>query len=817
MVAKKRSANLPRKPRDKRENILLIDSDGNVITLAELPAKIPILPLYHRPMFPGILTMVGSSMAASEWIQSTLNKTNNIVGLLLLDPDKHEGSSELGNIESTDDFYQMGTVAYVLNWVELPDHSCQFMLSTLKRFVVEKMTKRKGNFMADVRYLEETEPEMTEEIKACGAAIISGIKEIIPHNPIFSQEMNYLLSQVDINDPGMLTDLAASVTNAKSIDLQEILETPDLSTRMEKTLLLLREEYDLSLLKEKINQKIEEKISKHQREFFLREQLKAIKVELGLEQDRKQVELTRFRKKIGELELSEEAKVRVHQEMERYEILDEHSPEIHVIFQYLEWLSSLPWGIYSKDRLSLSYAQKVLNEDHDGLKDVKKRILEFIGVSKLKGGVSGSIVCLVGPPGVGKTSLGKSIARALGRKFYHFSLGGMHDESELKGHRRTYVGALPGRLIHALRDVKTSNPVIMLDELDKVGNSYRGDPYSVLLEVLDPEQNQEFLDHYLDVRFDLSNVLFIATANILDPIHPALLDRMEIIRLSGYILEEKERIAQRHLLPKLIPGCGLTPENVSFEQGAIKKVILEYAREAGVRNLEKQLNAILRAVATRHARGHKKGVTIKASNVESYLGKPIFTEETYHKQPIPGVVRGLAWTPLGGSVLYIESCILLNNKKTLKLTGQLGNVMRESSSIAHTYIQSILKKINKKDHFLKKHAVHLHVPAGATPKDGPSAGIAMATSLLSLALNQPIPADLAMTGELTLTGYVLPIGGVKEKTIGARLAGIKTLIFPKENEKDYEELPPYLKKGLTIHLVSHFHEVIKIALGLELK
>lgn len=813
MPAKKKMANLPRKTKvSQKENILLIDSEGNVITLAQLPAKIPILPLYHRPMFPGILTMVGSNVSTSEWIQETLEKTNNLVGLLLVNPGKHQNNGEVGEVTSVDQFYQMGTVAYVLNWVELPDRSCQFMLSTLRRFQVNKMSKRKGHFTAEVDYIEEPEPQMTEEIKACGAAIISAIKEIIPHNPIFSQEMNYLLSQVDINDPNMLTDLAASVTNAKSVDLQEILETADLSTRMEKTLLLLREEYDLSLLKEQINQKIEEQVSKHQREFFLREQLKAIKVELGLEQDRKHLDLVRFKERFSRLKLSEEAQVRVMQEMERYETLDEQSPEVHVIFQYLDWLAAMPWGIYSKDRLSLSYAERVLNQDHYGLKDVKKRILEFIGVSKMKGGVRGSILCFVGPPGVGKTSLGKSIARALGRKFYRFSLGGVHDESELKGHRRTYIGSLPGRLIYALRDVKTSNPVIMLDELDKVGNSYRGDPYSILLEALDPEQNHEFLDHYLDVRFDLSNVLFIATANVLDPIHPALLDRLEVIRLSGYILEEKIKIAQRHLLPKLIPECGLLAENVHFEKTAIQKVILQYAREAGVRNLEKKLNEILRAIATQHARGKTAQVTITAENLGTYLGRRTQTEEAYHKHPIPGVVRGLAWTPFGGSTLYIESSQVMERKGTLKLTGQLGEVMKESSVIAHTYSQSFLKQIQEKTNFFKKNAIHLHVPAGATPKDGPSAGIAMAASLLSLALEHSVDANLAMTGELTLKGYVLPVGGIQEKVIGAKLAGISHLIFPQENEKDYEELPSYLKRGLTIHFVSHFREVAEIAL-----
>lgn len=814
MPTRKKPANPPQKAKSSpEENILLIDSDGQEITLGQLPAKIPILPLYHRPMFPGILTIVGSDVATSDWIRSNLEKANKVVGMLLVDPE-NDSRGEWPEVHSADEFYSMGTAAYVLNWVELPDESCQFMLSTLKRFHVQKISKRKGHFTATVEYLEELEPPMTEEIKACGAAIISAIQEIIPHNPIFSQEMNYLLSQVDINAPATLADLAASVTNAKGVDLQKILETAELGTRMEKTLLLLREEYDLSLLKEQINEKIEEQVSKHQREFFLREQLKAIKMELGLEQNRKHADLLRFQERFSALELSSEAQARVRQEMERYEALDENSPEVHVIFQYLNWLASMPWGIYSKDRLSLSYAERVLNQDHHGLKDVKKRILEFIGVSKMKGGVRGSILCLVGPPGVGKTSLGKSIARALGREFYRFSLGGVHDESELKGHRRTYIGSLPGRLVYALRDAQTANPVILLDELDKVGNSYRGDPYSILLEVLDPEQNHEFLDHYLDVRFDLSNVLFIATANALDPIHPALLDRMEVIRLSGYILEEKINIAQRHLLPKLVPDCGLVPEKIHFEKKSLQNIVLHHTREAGVRNLEKKLHEILRAVATANARGKTDKVTVTEENLSTYLGKPLHSDEAYHQNPMPGVVRGLAWTPFGGSTLYIESSPVLENKEKLKLTGQLGDVMKESSAIAHTYVQSVLQ-FHEHANYFQDHAIHLHVPAGSTPKDGPSAGIAMAASLLSLALNQAVKTDLAMTGELTLKGYVLPVGGIQEKVIGAKLGGISTVIFPKENTKDFEELPPSLKRGLKVHFVSHFQEVAKIILDFD--
>lgn len=803
----------------KKQKVLLIDSEGGLITLAKLPKKIPIFPLYQRPMFPGLLTMVGCDAELGNWLIKALEKTNQIAGLLMVEPrEENDEKSEIQDPNESDNYYIIGTIAYVLHWVELPDQNYQFMMSTLQRFRVNKLLPQKNGFnLAEVEYPEDEKLEITDEIKARAAAIIAAIKELIPHNPIFTQEMNYLLSQADVNEPANLADLAASVTNAQGKALQGILETFGLQERMERTLLLLREEYDLSLLKEKINQKIEDKITKNQREFFLREQLKAIKVELGIEQERKDVELTRFKERFENLPLTQETKEHIQKELERYELLDDQSPEFHIVHQYLEWLASLPWGVFSKDRLSLTNAQKVLDEDHYGLDDVKKRILEFIGVSKLKGGVKGAILCLVGPPGVGKTSLGKSIARALEREFYRFSVGGMQDETEIKGHRRTYVGALPGRLVHALRQVKTSNPVIMLDELDKVGTSYRGDPFSVLLEVLDPEQNKDFLDHYLDVRFDLSNVLFIATANVLDTIPAPLLDRMEVLHLSGYIMEEKIEIAQKYLLPKLISDNGLTSEKVAFQKDALTRIILDYAREAGVRGLEKQIRSILRAIATKFARGRKLKETITKDNVLSYLGAPKYTEEEYHKKAISGVTRGLAWTSFGGSVLLIESASLSGNGGALKLTGQLGDVMKESSKIAHSYAQHILKKINIQKKYFQKNSIHLHVPSGATPKDGPSAGIAMATSMLSLALNKPVSAKIAMTGELTLTGYVLPVGGIKEKVVGARLGKIDTIIFPKDNKRDFEELPDHLKKNLNVYFVSHYYEVAKLAIEIDVE
>ena len=812
-MARKKAAN--GNQANKKDRILLVDSEGTVITVADLPNRIPIFPVYQRPIFPGILTMVGADSMVSRWIRDQIRE-EKIIGLVMAKPNESDEEGEQRQIESASQLYRVGTVAYVLHWVELPDESCQFMLSTLKRFKVRRFYPDDQHYSAEVDYIEEAPPEMTEQLRASAAAIVSTLKELIPHNPTFSQEMHHLLSQVNLDEPIKLTDLAASMTNAKSKGLQKILETHDIQERMEQTLLLLREEYDLSLLKEKISQKIDERLSKHQREFFLREQLREIKHELGLEQDRKQMELDRFRERFSELTLTDEAKERVVQELGRYEFMDDSSPESQIVHQYLDWIAALPWGVYSKDKLGITQAERVLNHDHYGLDDVKKRILEFIAVSKLRGGMRGGILCLVGPPGVGKTSLGKSIASALGREFYRFSVGGMSDENELKGHRRTYIGAMPGRLIQALRTTKTANPVIMLDELDKAGRSFRGDPYSVLLEVLDPEQNKDFLDHYLDLRFDLSNVLFVATANNLDTIPPVLIDRMEILRLSGYVIEEKLKIAQRHLIPKILPDHGLTEENLELPKETLKQLTVKYAREVGVRNLEKKLRSITRRVAMRVAKGDKQKVVIQREQLHDFLGQPEYPEDAYKRLELPGVVRGLAWTPTGGSTLPIESIMLNGSSGDFKLTGQLGDVMKESSSIAHSYVQSLLREVPGKMQFFKKNTIHLHVPEGATPKDGPSAGIAMATSLLSLAIQQSVPASIAMTGELTLSGQVLPIGGVREKVVGAKLAGINTLIFPESNRSQFEELPAHLRKNLTIHFVKHFREVALLTLDYKL-
>jgi len=641
-------------------------------------------------------------------------------------------------------------------------------------------------------------------------AIISMVKDLIKSNSLFQEELKLFMNRFTAEDTGRLADFVASMTSAESTELQEILEIFDVKKRVERVLQLLKKELELSKLQKKITKQIEEKIAKNQKEFFLKEQLKEIKRELGLEKDEKTSEVEKFSERASKLKFSEDAKKRFDEELEKLRVLEPHSAEYGVSRNYLDWLTSLPWGIYSDDNYDIRKASRILNRDHYGLDDIKERILEFISTGKMKGRLTGSIICFVGPPGVGKTSIGKSVAEALNRKFFRFSLGGMRDEAEIKGHRRTYIGAMPGKIIQSLKQVASANPVVMLDEIDKIGMSYQGDPASALLEVLDPEQNSNFLDHYLDVPFNLSNILFIATANQMDTIPLPLLDRMEVMKLSGYILEEKLQIAKKYLIPKQLAEHGFKKGQVDINAAALKKIIDGYAREAGVRSLENSVRKIMRKAARKHAEGNTRAVTVTPANLEDFLGKPRFQDESQYLKRIPGVVMGLAWTSMGGATLYIESTMKPSKAKGFKQTGQLGDVMKESSEIAYTYVSSRAKQFKFPEDLFETHFVHLHVPAGATPKDGPSAGITMALSLYSLATNRAIKKNVAMTGELTITGKVLPIGGVKEKTLAAKRVGVKTIIFPLENKKDFDELPAHVKKGIDARFVNYFEDVLDI-------
>jgi ATP-dependent Lon protease len=769
-----------------------------------LPDVIPIIPISHRPLFPGMMIPIVLTGERMMKVTEEIFESENKIGGVVLIKNQHDGTLV------SQDLYTVGVSIKILKVAPMDDKTVQVMINALKRFTLNRVLQDEPIMRWKVIHHEDEDFSGSEEMKAYSMAIVSAVKELIKSNSLFQEELRLFLNRFTIEDPGKLADFVASMTSAESHEIQEILETFDVKQRVEKVLLLLKKELELSKIQKKITQQIEERIAKHQKEFFLREQLKEIKKELGLEKDEKTTEVEKFEERIQHLNLTEEAQKRIEEEMEKLRLLEPHSAEYGVSRNYLEWLTTVPWGIYSEDNYDIGKARRILEKDHYGLKDIKERILEFISTGKMRGRISGSIICFVGPPGVGKTSIGKSVAEALNRKFYRFSLGGMRDEAEIKGHRRTYIGAMPGKIIQSLKVVGTANPVIMLDEIDKIGISFQGDPASALLEVLDPEQNIQFLDHYLDVRFDLSNILFITTANQIDTIPSPLLDRMEVMKLSGYILEEKVQIAKKYLIPKQMKEHGLTRNQVKINVRAIKKLIEGYAREAGVRSTENNIKKIMRKVTRKLAEENATTIKVTPDNLEEFLGKVIFTDETLYKKSIPGVVMGLAWTSMGGATLYIEATAIPSKTKGFKQTGQLGDVMKESTEIAYSYISSRVEEYGIPTDFFENHFIHLHVPAGATPKDGPSAGITMATALYSLVVNKPVKKKIAMTGELTITGKVLPIGGVKEKSIAAKRAKVKTIIFPLENKKDFDELPDHIKEGFNVHFVNYFDDILEI-------
>ncbi len=786
------------------------DEKGVVLAREMLPFLLPVIPIGNRPVFPRmIVPLVVEDEKSRKVISELAEKTPKFVGVILRRPASGE-SSDSGPVKSSD-LYSVGVAAQIIRAQQsAPDGPIQVLLGMMERFSVEQVIAEDPVIRVKVRYMQGTEMSVNEELKAYSVAIINSMKELTQLSPLFKEELSLFVSRADLSDPGRLADFAASMTTADGSELQDILETTSIRHRIEKALILLRKELDVSKLQAKINKQIEEKLSKQQRTFFLREQLKAIKKELGLAKDGKDAEIDEFNERLKNLTLPPEAEERVKEEMDKLSLIEPSSPEFNVTRNYVDWLTSLPWGVFTPDNCDIARAEKVLNRDHYGLDDVKERILEFLSVGILQGKVSGSIICFVGPPGVGKTSVGRSIAESIGRSFYRFSLGGMRDEAEIKGHRRTYIGALPGKFIQAMRRCKSANPLIMLDEVDKIGASFQGDPASALLEVLDPEQNRDFLDHYLDVRFDLSNVLFVCTANVLDTIPKPLLDRMEVMKLSGYILEEKMQIARKYLVPKQLKAGGLKKGQLTITNKALREIIDGYAREPGVRNVEKSIKRICRKSARKIVAKKASKVMVDAKDVPSLLGRRIFSDEDPFRNSGPGVVMGLAWTSMGGEPIYIEATKVEAVKPGFKQTGQLGNVMAESAEIAYTFVRSFLSGNPDAVKLFERHFIHLHVPSGATPKDGPSAGITMAAALYSLALNKQARPGMAMTGELSLTGLVMPIGGVKEKTIAAKRADAVVLVFPKENKKDFNELPAHIRKGLKPHFVSRFAEVVKI-------
>jgi ATP-dependent Lon protease len=765
-----------------------------------LPPVLHLLPVADRPFFPAIvLPVLIDEKPWLETVKAVGETPHKVIGLVLV-----KGDSAVEARPA--DFYSVGTVVRMHNPVRQGGR-IQFMAEGIQRFRIRDWISQEPPYLTQVGYPEPFE-EDSDQVRAYGLAILNTIKELLPLNPLYREQLQMFLAQFGPNQPQTFTDFAANLTTAAKEELQDVLETIPILSRMQKVLALLKKELDIAKLQTEIRKSVQERMTEQQRKFFLKEQLKEIQKELGIAKDDRTAELDRFKERLEALEPSVEVQKRIDEEMDKMSVLEIGSPEYAVTRNYLDWMTSLPWGKYSDDKLDIDEARAVLDRDHEGLDDVKDRIIEFLAVGAYKGEIGGSILLLVGPPGVGKTSIGRSVAEALGRKFYRFSLGGIRDEAEIKGHRRTYIGAMPGKFIQAIKEVGVSNPIIMLDEIDKIGASFRGDPASALLEVLDPEQNIDFLDHYLDVRYDLSKILFICTANQLDTIPAPLLDRMENIHLAGYITKEKVAIARNHLWPKQLKKAGVEPGKTDLTDAALEALIEGYAREAGVRNLEKQLARIVRKSILKLLKDVAGPLRIDVDALENYLGKPVFQKET----PMTGVgvMTGLAWTAMGGDTLDVEATRVHTKSRGFKLTGKLGEVMKESAEIAYSYIVSHAETFGATPGFFNEAFIHLHVPEGATPKDGPSAGITMATALLSLARNEGVDRPLAMTGELTLTGKVLPVGGIREKIIAARRSGIMEVILPERNRKDFEELPEYLRDGLTVEFVETYPDVTDV-------
>jgi len=776
----------------------------NSLALPEqtLPDQVYVIPIHNRPFFPAqVLPVVVNPDPWAETLKRVAKTPQRSLALFYMDPPPEDAEDF-----DPDKLPAHGTLVRI-HHASQEGGKLQFVAQGLARVRIRGWLSRKPPYLVEVDYPKSAQ-DPRDEVKAYGMALINAIKELLPLNPLYSEELKNYLNRFSPNDPSPLTDFAAALTTAPGDELQEVLDTVPVLKRMEKVLPLLRKEVEVARLQNELSAEVNRKIGERQREFFLKEQLKIIQRELGITKDDRSADADEFRARLEGKTVPAAAQKRIDEELNKLSILETGSPEYAVTRNYLDWATSIPWGIYGKDRLDLGHARKVLDQHHAGMDDIKARIIEFLAVGAFKGEIAGSIVLLIGPPGVGKTSIGKSIAESLGRPFYRFSVGGMRDEAEIKGHRRTYIGALPGKLVQALKDVEVMNPVIMLDEIDKLGASHHGDPASALLETLDPEQNVAFLDHYLDLRLDLSKVLFICTANTLDSIPGPLLDRMEVIRLSGYIAEEKFAIAKRHLWPRQLERAGVPKKRLSISDSALKTVIDGYAREAGVRQLEKQLGKIVRKAVVRLLEAPEATLKVGPRDLEDYLGMPPFRKER-HLQGV-GIITGLAWTSMGGATLPIEATRIHTLNRGFKLTGKLGEVMKESAEIAYSYVSSHLKQYKGDPTFFDQAFVHLHVPEGATPKDGPSAGISMASALLSLARNQAPKQDVAMTGELTLTGQVLAIGGVREKVIAARRQKLFELILPEANRGDFEELPDYLREGLTVHFARRFADVARV-------
>ncbi|MHB8846740.1 MAG: endopeptidase La [Nitrospirota bacterium] len=771
----------------------------------EIPKKIPLLPIRDIVVFPYMVLplFVGREMSIKA-IETAL-EGNRMIYL---------SSQKDINVEnpSPSDLYSMGTVGVIMRMLKLPDGRIKILVQGVSRAKTVKFVQKEPFYLVEIKTFPDSPAPVNIELEALMRNVKEQIEKLVSFGKVILPDIMVVIENVD--DPGKLADLAVANMGLKVEQAQEILEIIDPLQRIKRINEALGKEIELLSMQQKIQADVRGEIDKTQREYFLREQLKAIQKELGDTDDRSE-DARELREKIKAAKMPEKAEKEAEKQLRRLERMHPDAAEASMTRTYIEMLAELPWSKATKDNLDLKGAQKILEEDHYDLEKVKERILEYLAVRKLKEKMKGPILCFVGPPGVGKTSLGKSIARSLGREFVRISLGGVRDEAEIRGHRRTYVGALPGRIIQGIKTAGSNNPVFMLDEIDKIGADFRGDPSAALLEVLDPEQNNSFSDHYIGLPFDLSNVMFITTANMTDPIPGPLKDRMEIIRLSGYTEHEKLGIAKSYLVPRQLKEHGITEKNIAIPDKTILKIVEDYTREAGVRNLEREIGHLCRKVARKIAEGETGLFTITPANMHKYLGVQKFLPEAERTKDEVGVVTGLAWTETGGDILYIEATTM-KGKGTLTLTGQLGDVMKESAHAALTYVRSRASQLGINTDSFGRTDVHIHVPAGAIPKDGPSAGVTMATALASVFTNEPVRKDLAMTGEVTLRGRVLPIGGLKEKTLAARRAGITTVIIPKQNEKDLDDVPKEIRKDMHFILAETMDDVINSALRKKL-
>jgi len=770
------------------------------LSKVEIPDVLAVLPLRGIVIFPNQIHPFLVSRASSLKLIEDVGQAQKIIALAAQKNPEEEAPR-------SDGLFQYGTAVRILKMLRYPDQSVRVLVQGIARIELTEFTQSEPYFIARAtRVIDQGTPD--KEIEALHAHLVSQFSKFVSLVPYLPDELQVMAMQV--RDSGRLADMVASYLKIAVEESQDLLGTIDVRARLEKLIAILSREIELLELGHKIQSQVQTELNKNQREYYLRQQLKAIQKELG-EGDARTSEIDELEKKIEEAKMPPDARKAADKELERLRMIPPESAEHTVVRTYIDWLVSLPWSVSTEDNLDIGNARKVLDEDHYDLDKIKERILEFLAVRKLKKDTKGPILCFVGPPGTGKTSLGKSIARALGRKFVRLSLGGIRDEAEIRGHRRTYIGSLPGRIIQGLRNAGSNNPLFILDEVDKLGMDFRGDPASALLEVLDPEQNNSFSDHYLDVPFDLSKVLFLTTANMLDPIPPALRDRMEVLELPGYTEEEKLQIAERHLIRKQLEENGLGDSKIEFTRGAIAEIIRSYTREAGLRNLEREIARVFRKIARATSEGAPMPTQVTAEDVTRYLGLPRFFSEVAERTNETGVATGLAWTPNGGEIMFIEATRMAG-QKGLMLTGSLGDVMKESAQAAMSYVRSRAERLGIPADFFEKSDIHIHVPAGAIPKDGPSAGVTLAAALASLLSGRPIKADVAMTGEITLRGKVMPVGGIKEKVLAARRAGIKTIILPRRNERDLEDIPAEVRGELQMIFVDTVDEVLAAAL-----